>query len=188
MSSRNLYRIGGISAILSVLLEFFSMFRKVDVFGMGGKFDYYSYLLNNIFLVLIAVALYYLYSSRERTLSLAALLLSIIGVIMPLIELKSDELFLVVWVFSHIVPILLFGIAAYQHPQAGLPRTLAIIGILYAVIQIAFYALYNILPDLNLGVIDNLPLILSWGWMIWVGVILLTGKTQDSPKKISTTL
>jgi hypothetical protein len=59
---------------------------------------------------------------------------------------------------------------------------------LYAVIQIAFYALYNILPDLNLGVIDNLPLILSWGWMIWVGVILLTGKTQDSPKKISTTL
>lgn len=188
MSSKNLYRIGGIAAILSMLLDFRDVFF-VDP-NVGTRFDYYSYLLNNILIVLVAWALYHLYASVDRRFSLVAIILSLIGVVTlfintaPFIDLPNG-IFLTAWIFNHIIPILLFGILAYRHYQLGIPRILAMIGILYAVIQVIFYILYNLFPDLNLGLVDNLPVILSSVWLIWTGALLLSGKLQESPEGIN---
>lgn len=183
MSSRNLYRIGGIAALMSVLLALIDIFITVDVDGMGTKFDYYSYRLDNLLLALLAWSLYHLYGLVERKLSLTALILSIVRVAIPLIKFPSGT-FSMVWIPVSLIPILLFGILAYRYPQLGMPRILAVIGISYPIIQVIFYVLYSSFSDLNLGFIDNLPLVLNLAWLIWTGIILLSGKLQESPEKI----
>lgn len=190
MSSKNIYRIGGIAAFMSVLLDFRDVFF-VDPNADGTRFDYYFYFLNNILVVLVAWALYHLYTSANRRFSLVAIILSIIGVVTllinatPFINLPYG-IIITAWIFNNVIPVLFFGILAYQHHQLGIPRILAVIGILYAVVQVIFYILYSIFPDLNLGLVDNIPVILSSVWLIWAGALLLFGKLQESPEKIST--
>ncbi len=189
MSSKNIYRIGGIAAFMSVLLDFRDAFF-VDPNADGTRIDYYFYFLNNILVVLVAWALYNLYTSANRRFSLAAITLSILGVVTLLINATPFinlpyEIIITAWIFNNVIPVLLFGILAYQHHQLGFPRILAVIGILYAVVQVIFYIVYSIFPDLILGLIDNLPVILSSVWLIWTGALLLSGKIQESPEKIS---
>jgi hypothetical protein len=183
MSPKNLYRIGGIAAILSVLLALIDIFITVDVNGMGTKFDYYSYRLDNILLALMAWSLYRLYTLKERGVSLIALILSVFRIAIPFIKFPSGT-FSTVWISVSLIPILLFGILAFRYPHLGMPRTLAIIGISYPIVQVIFYALYRSFSDLNLGFVDNLPLVLNLVWLIWTGAMLLSGKLQESPETI----
>jgi hypothetical protein len=187
MSSKTFYRIGGIAALLSVLLALIDIFITVDVNGRGTRFDYYSYLLDIVLIVLVVWALYRLYNSVDRRLSLVAVISSTIGGVVLFINATPfvdfpDGVFLTALIFNQIVPILLFGILAYQNPQLGIPRVLAAIGILY----IFFYLiLYQVFSNTDLGVLDNLPLILNLVWLAWTGAILLFGKLQEVPEKIN---
>jgi hypothetical protein len=185
MSSKNLYRIGGIAAILSVLLSFKDIFS--DVNEARTYFNYLSYLLlNNILFILAAWALYHLYFSVERRLSLAALILSIVGAAASFINWDS-EILPIVWVFisaliNFVIPILLFGFLAYRNAQLGMPKILYGIGILYAILWAVIYIVYG---EVELGFVDNLPIILSSVWLIWTGVVLFFGKLQESPAGIN---
>jgi hypothetical protein len=169
---------------MSVLLALIDIFITVAVDGMGTKFDYYSYRLDNILLALMAWSLYHLFSSAERKLSLTALILSIVRVAIPFIKFPSGT-FSMIWIPVSLIPILLFGILAYRYPQLGMPRILAVIGISYPITQAIFYILYRSFSDLNLGFVDNLPLVLNLTWLIWTGVILLFGKLYKSPDGVN---
>ncbi len=173
MSTRNLYRIVGVAAILSALIDFKDYFLS-DPDTLGTKFDYYTYLANNGFLVLIAIAFYFLYNRRAKGLSIIAITLSALGFIMPLVSIQiPDNIFTWVFAAEHVIPILIFGILAYRYHQLGMPRVLGIIGILYAIVQIIYYILYNISPNLNIGIVDYFPGLLDLVWLIWTGGIFL---------------
>jgi hypothetical protein len=186
MSSKHLYRVGGIAAILSMLLALIDIFITVDVDGAGTRFDYYSYLLDIVLIVLVAWALYHLYASVNRRLSLIALAASTTGAAVLFINTASfinlpDGIFLTAWILNRIIPILLFGILAYRHPQLGMSRFLAAIGLLYV---LAYLILYRVFSEADLGFIDNIPSILNFIWLAWTGSILLFGKLQESPEEI----
>jgi hypothetical protein len=175
MSSKNLYRIGGIAAFLSTLLIFKDIFfavRRYDTY-----FEYLFYLLlNNILFILTAWALYHLYNSVARKLSLTALILSILGAAVSFITWDSETL-PIVWAFvsasiNFVIPILLFGFLAYRHTQLGMPQILW---------GISIDIVYG---EVELGFVDNLPSIIESVWLVWTGVILLSGKLQESPEKI----
>lgn len=173
MSTKSLYRIFGVTTILSALIDFKDYFLS-DPNALGTRFDYYTYLANNLFLVLIAIAFYLLYNKRARGLSIIAIILSALGFIMPLVSIEiPDNIFIWVFAIEHIIPFLIFGILAYQYHQLGMPRVLGIIGILYAIVQIVYYILYKISPNLNIGIADYFPGLLDLVWLIWTGGIFL---------------
>lgn len=187
MSIKSLYRIGGIAAILSALIEFKDAFL-VDPNAAGTKFDYYTYLANNIFLVLIALAFYYLYSTLEkRLLSHIALILAVAGAVIPFTHIEiPDNAFTWIFALEHVVPIFVFGILVYLYRSSGMPRTLGAIGILYAVVQVTYYGFYNVFLNWDSGMIGNFPAILNLVWLIWTGVLLLSGKLYEAPHGINT--
>ena len=183
MSSKNLYRVGGIVAFLSTLLIFKDIFfavRRYDTF-----FEYLFYLLlKNILFIITAWALYHLYNSVARKLSLTALILSILGAAVSFITWDSETL-PIVWAFvsasiHFVIPILLFGFLAYRHAQLGMPQILWGISILYALSWGIVDIVYG---EVELGFVDNLPSIIESVWLVWTGVILLSGKLQESPEK-----
>lgn len=185
MSSKNLYRIGGTAAFVSALLDFRDIFF-IEPNDLGTRIDFYFYLLNIVLVILVYRALYHLFASVDRNFTLVAIISSVISAVAlfinaaPFIDLPNGML-TTAWIFNHIIPVLLFGILAYRHYQLGMPKVLGVIGILYAVIQIIFYILYNVFSNLYLGIIDNLPPSLNLVWLIWTGIILLFGKLYESP-------
>lgn len=173
MPNKILYRIGGISAFLLVIFDFIDIFITKDVDGMGTKFDYYSYLFSNFLLALVIWALFLLFTTKGKWLGGAALVLSIFGVIMPLIDIPSG-FYIYAYSLSHIIPVLVFGVLAFVYPHQGIPKVLGVIGILYAVLQILIYIVYRVSSDtFSFGFFDNVPMMLSWIWLAWTGFILL---------------
>jgi len=188
MSSKNLYRIGGITAILSVLLTLVYIFTS-DADGNLTELGSLFYRLSNFSIILVAWVLYHLYSSVSKRLSLAALILSIAGTALPFLRWKqgSPMEFVAIFVYlGHIVPLFLFGILAYRHVQLGMPRSLGVVGILYTIISVVFYILYRIMPeDFDLGIIGYIPQALNLVWLAWTGFSLLFGKPQESSETIN---
>lgn len=193
MSSKNIYRTGGIAAIASVLREIIVNFVPDDVIDnlIGARFNFYLlHLLSYVLILLIIWTLYHLYASINQKLSLTAFIVSIIGTVVllmngtPFIDFPS-RIFIIALIFNQIIPVIIFGILAYQHPHLGMPRVLAIVGILYAVIWSVFYALGKIFPDLNLGFAYNLSIVLNLVWLIWTGRILLSGKLEEISKNVN---
>lgn len=193
MSSKNIYRIGGIAAIGSILREIIVGFVPSDVIDnlISARLNFYIFdLLSYVLILLIFWTLYHLYAATNQRLSLSALILSVIGTVVllmngtPFIDFPH-RIFIIVLIFNQIIPVLIFGILAYQHPRLGIPRILAVIGISYAVIWIVFYVLRNIFPDLNLGFADNLPFVLNLAWLTWTGGVLLFGKLEEISKNVN---
>jgi hypothetical protein len=84
------------------------------------------------------------------------------------------------------MPILLFGILMYRNAQLGMPRILGAIGIFSTVLWIIH------LIDKFISIIDisgltfittPLSFYLLLAWLVWTGVILLSGKLQVSVVK-----
>lgn len=188
MLSKNLYRIGGIAALLSALLVIADIFsvNANEVRLYRTHFGYLFHLfLTNILFILVAWALNHLYRSAERRLPLTALIISIVGAAVSFIS-WSSETSPIVWIFisaliNFVIPILLFGFLAYRHTQLGMPQILWGISILYVISWAIIYIIYG---EVELGFVDNLPSIVEVVWLIWTGVILLSGKLQESPEKI----
>lgn len=193
MSSKNIYRIGGFAAIASILREIIIGFVPSDAIDnlISARLNFYIFdLLSYVLILLIFWTLYHLYASTNPRLSLAALILSVIGTVVllmngtPYIDFPH-RIFIIVLMFNQIIPVLIFGILAYRHPRLGIPRILAVIGISYAAIWIVFYVLRNIFPDLNLGLVYNIPFVLNLVWLIWTGGILLSGKLEEISKNVN---
>lgn len=193
MTSKNIYRIGGIAALVSMLREIIVDFVPDVVIDnlIGARLSFYLlHLLSYVLILLIIWTLYHLYASTNQKLSLAALIVSIIGTVVllmngtPFIDFPS-WIFIVALIFNQIIPILIFGILAYQHPHLGMPRVLAIIGILYAVIWGVFYLLGKMSSNLNFDFIYNLSFVLNLVWLLWTGIVLLSGKLEEISKTVN---
>jgi hypothetical protein len=187
MSSKNLYRIGGIAAVLSALLVIADIFsvNANEVRLYRTHFGYLFHLfLTNILFILVAWTLDHLYRSAERRLPLAALILSIIGAAVSFITWDS-ETSPIIWTFvstliNFVIPILLFGFLAYRYAKLGMPRIFYGLSILYVVSWAIIYIVYG---EVELGFVDNLPLIIQSAWLAWTGGVLLFGKLQDSSEE-----
>lgn len=193
MTSKNIYLTGGIAAFVSVLREIIVDFVPDDVIDnlIGARFSFYLlHLLSYVLILLIIWTLYHLYAPTNQKLSLTALIVSLIGTVVllmngtPFIAFPSS-IFIIALIFNQIIPILIFGILAYQHPRLGMPRALAIIGILYATIWGIFYVLGRMSPDSNFDFVYNLSFILNLVWLIWTGSVLLFGKLEEISKNVS---
>lgn len=184
MSSRSLYRIGGIAAILSALLVVVDVF-SVDINEVRVYRTHYGYLfhlfLTNILFILIAWTLNHLYRSAERRLPLTALILSIIGAAVSFISWDS-ETSPIIWTFvsaliNFVIPILFFGFLAYRHTKFGMSRIFFGLSILYVISWAIIYIVYG---EVELGFVDNLPSIIESVWLAWMGGILLFGRLKES--------
>jgi hypothetical protein len=183
MSTKNLYRIGGIAALLSILLILTNVFY-LEPDGGVTQLGRLALRISVILFVPIAWSLYVLYGSINRPLSLTSLILSIAGSISFFInwnlilpdEISSMFVFFFNALDFFIIPTLLFGILAFLYPQLGMPRILGIIGIASSILWIIFYfrddTTYFILNPLNLRLV----------WFAWTGAVLLFGKIQESVK------
>lgn len=191
MKSKYPYRIGGISAYIILLITLLNRFESVKIylrdftlFGFSSSFILYI-LTRTLFIFFISWALYHLFSSKDRRLSLSALISNIFGIVLFLLYTFSimfdypDLVYIISAILSETLPALLFGILAFKNVELGIARPLAIASILYATTNAIIYILWGMFPDLSLGFIDYLPIILDNIWLAWIGSVLLFGKFNE---------
>ena len=183
MSTKNLYRIGGIAAFLSILLILTNVFY-LEPDGGVTQLGRFALRTSTILFIPIAWSLHVLYGPVNRSLSLASLILSIVGAISFFMDWNSilpDEIYSPLeFVFNvldfFIIPTLLFGILTFLYPQLGIPRILGMIGIAYSILWVIFY----FSEEITSSILN--PLNLRLVWFAWTGAVLLFGKIQESVK------
>lgn len=177
MSANNLYRIGGIAVFVGIIL-------------------FLGYLISPVFLALGALsfaiftyALYRLFKTDAPGLSLVGAVLGIGGaVLLAVLILASGAQNNVLQNFAIwaalFTPPLFFGILAYQHPGAGMPRILALIGILGGIGGLLNLILTLIgggdwsnpnnpaLAPLIMGTY-YVGMLTTLVWLVWTGILLL---------------
>lgn len=194
MSNNNLFRIGGIAAIASIVLLVFA-------FAAGGgstsisDVSFLMRLLLSAFAIAVAVfvfSLYRLYRAEEPTMSLVGAIGGIGGAVLLVISvlilnLQSLTLYGIAMFATLFLPALLFGFLAYQHSQIGFSRILGAIGIVAGV----FGLINTVLVVMGGGDWNKpndpalYPLIMgSYSiaslaaavWLVWGGIVLLRRK------------
>jgi hypothetical protein len=192
MSSDTFHRTGGIALILSGILTistFFTLRPSGDLTPTGFILDMLSFIL----LVPGLFVLYGHYKTIAPVSSLAALILSIVGIVVygvlgPLVPAWENSAGLI-GVLGLALPIMLFGISCYRHPQFGLPRMAGMIGILTGLMGVVNVS--SILAGggdwKNAGnaslqtlilVSYATLLLLSTVWCLWTGWVLLSAKSD----------
>lgn len=177
MSSQSLYRLGGLAAILGLILCF-------------GSYALLGLLAGAVLMLAVfVVALYRLFRDKAPGLSLAALIVAIGGAVvagMTVLVTGSQTGMLVAagaWAI-YFLPPLVFGFLAYQHRSAGLPRGLAVCGLVGGVFGLINNSLVIIgggdyanpsLPALAplIGVTYLLATVPTLVWLVWAGLALL---------------
>jgi len=180
MASSSLFRIGGIAGILSIVLIIgYAVWPPLLAVGA-------------LVLAVFIFALYRLFSPGSPMLSLVGAAVGIGGAVILAVMLliRGDQNAapqnLALWA-SMFFPPLVFGLAAWQQPKVGMPRPLAIIGLVGGV-----FGLVNLLLTLagggNWSQPNNpalaMPIMLAYYvatlatlvWMVWTGIILVRMK------------
>jgi hypothetical protein len=192
MSSNHFYRLGGIALILSGILTistFFTLTPSGDLTPPGFILDVLGY----IFLVPGLFVLHKQYKTVAPLSGQAAIILCILGTVVfgflgPLVP-AWENLAGLIGVLGLVLPIMLFGISFYRHPELGMPRILGITGILTGIMGIV-----NVITVLagggdwkNVGNIGleglifisyAVLIILGLIWCIWTGLLLLSSKAD----------
>ena len=180
MPSNNLYRIGGIAAIVSVVLMIGYVILP-PLFAVGA-----------LAMAVFIFALYRLFSAGAPTWSLVGAVLGIGGsvILAAMWLINGDQNAapqnLATWA-SFFVPPLVFGLTAYQQPKIGMPRILAIIGIIGGVAGLINLIIVLIgggnwaqpnNPALGplIMVSYYLGTLFALVWMVWTGLALLRRK------------
>ncbi len=180
MSSSTLFRIGGIAAILGIVLSFAYVVLPA------------AFVVGTLVIAVFVFALYRLFSTESPMLSLAGAILGIGGAVVLAVLVFTSGVQnnalqnLMIWA-SFFAPPLLFGFIAYQHNNQGMSRTLGIIGILGGL-----GGLVNIIVTLIAGGNWEKPnnpalspvimgsyyigMLLTLVWMVWSGIVLLRRK------------
>lgn len=180
MNNSSLSRIGGIAALLGIVLSLGSMAMPA-LLAIGS-----------LAVAVFIFALYRLFSPLAATVSLVTAIVGIVGaIVLAIMSLSAvapnNSLSnLATWA-SWMLPPLAFGFLAYQHPEAGFSRLLGIIGILGGVA-----GLLNLIVVLIGGgnwaepnnpalgpvimVTYYVAMLLTLVWLVWTGVVLLRSK------------
>lgn len=180
MDNISISRIGGIAAILSIVLSVGAMAAPI-LLAPGS-----------LLLIVFVIALHRLFNTRAGMLSLAAAVVAIAGaaVLMALTVASGSAGVpnnalsnLATWV-AWFLPPLAFGYLGYRHPDAGFSRVLSIIGIVGGL-----FGLLNLIVvligggswaepnDPALGPIIMITyyggMLFTLAWMVWAGIVLL---------------
>jgi hypothetical protein len=177
MNNPSLFRIGGIAAILGIVLIFASEAIPV-LLGIG--------------LLLTAVFYFAVHKSHgSSTLGLAAAGSAVVGAIGLLINGTDPSTIVnVLMVLGYMLPAVLAGLAVRGKP--GFPRTLPIIavvggalGIVNAIVNIAGGGDWTNLSNPTLQLLSNLTYyaaaLLVVVWLVWTGILLLRVKEAAQP-------
>lgn len=190
MLNKHLFRLGGLSAFIGLA------FTLADVFFTGvtspNAVPLASKLLNSaaaLTLIPFAYALYHLYRGEAPGLSKIGLgevvfAAALFILCMLFLNLQPLALYNLAFTAIYIVPGLIFGLLAYQQPQAGLPRTLGVIGIVSGVIGLVRFVVLTLgggdwtnLTNPALAPIIMVSyitwMILGLIWWVWTGIILV---------------
>ena len=184
------YRLGGISAFLSIALIL------VDTIVTGvvspANVPLSSRLLNSaaaLILVPMLYALYVIHRDQAPTLGRVAwfeYLGAVVLYVICLLALNLRPLALYNFAFAavNMIPSLLFGILMARQPQSGMPRGLGILGIVAGILGIVRYILVTLgggdWTDLSNPALQPIIffsyigwIFLSVIWLIWTGILLL---------------
>ena len=177
MSSNNLFRIGGIAAILGIVLMFAGDAIPVLV-GIGLLlFGLFYYALDK-----------FLGSSPLGLAAVGSTVVGAIGLIFT--GTNPTVIFNIFMVLAFMLPALLAGLAA--RGKAGFPRFLPIIGIaggalgiVNAVVNLAGGGDYTNLSSPTLTLLSNLTYypasLLVAVWLVWGSILLLRAKGAAQP-------
>ena len=134
MSTKNLFRVGGIFAFIGL------GFTLADFLTTGvvspSEVPMLSKLLNvasALTIIPLAFALYQLYREEVPTLSMTAMVEALLAVVlfaicMLFLNLQPLGLYNFAFMAVYYLPPLLFGLLAYKQLRAGMPRALGVIG------------------------------------------------------------
>jgi hypothetical protein len=186
VSGNTVYRVGGIAAILGIVLSIGS-YAVPALLAIGS-----------LAVAVFIFALYRLFSPYSSALSLAATVLGIIGAVaLAIMSLPSGApnnslSNLAIWA-TWFLPPLAFGFLASRHPAAGMPRLLAIVGIVGGV-----FGLINVIATLIGGGDWSNPnnpalspvimasyyvgMLFVLVWLVWTGIVLLRSKAAPQPQ------
>ena len=186
MSNNTLFRIAGISGILSALAMLVLSFASDPNSGMSPVFAVPNAVLGIIFVA----GLYVLYRSEASTLSLTAAAISVIGyllfVVASLMQVTFPSPVLAVADSAvYIVGLTLFSWLAYRTHK--MPRLLAFVGFLAALAGVGSYVLMSV-TGASVTSMENLPPVLMAlyfvyligvvVWLAWTGIGLLRMKPE----------
>lgn len=181
--TNNLSRLGGIAAILGILLSIAYTINPVFL-GFGAL----------AFAVFI-FALYRIFSSESAGLSLAGAVVGIAGAaLLAFLTLTSQfqttqsnaTQGMAMWA-TFFFPPLVFGYLAYRHPGAGMPRTLGLIGLLGGVFGL-LNAIFSLIgggdwmnpnnPALSPFIMGTylIGMVLMLVWLAWTVILLMRRK------------
>jgi hypothetical protein len=177
MDNKMVFRLGGIAAFLVVILSLAYYVLPV-LFAVAA-----------LCLAVFVFALFRAFSSINSSLNMAAAILGIGGgiglaIATVLMNYQTGLVASVLTWLAFFSPPLLYGFLAYQNPQAGFSRILAILGILGGL-----FGLLNLVVVMigggdwanpsnpSMGTAINLTyypgLLLALVWLVWSGLILL---------------
>lgn len=167
MSSNNLARIAGWSAILSVVALVPAFLLAVANSGQDTSIGTTLFLLSTVLLAPVFYALYVFHRSQAQSIALVALVLGVLciaaGVIAPTPTVNA-----MIFNASSLlggIAILLFGYLGLGNPK--MPRALAVVAILLGVAS----AVSIVVDIVGLGLI-----VLIVVWLLWLAWLLLRGK------------
>ena len=186
MSNNTLFRVAGISGILSALAMLVLSFTSDPSSGMSPVFAVPNAVLGIIFVA----GLYVLYRSEASTLSLTAAAVSVIGyllfVVASLMQVTfPNPLLAVADSAVYILGLTLFSWLAYRTHK--MPRLLALVGFLAALAGVGSYVLMSV-TGASVTSMETLPPVLMAlyfvyllgvvVWLAWTGIGLLRMKPE----------
>jgi hypothetical protein len=174
--NNTLYRIGGGAAILGLLA------------ALSYNAAPALFLVSPWLIAIFWFALYRLFRAEANSLGLAGVAVSVVGAVLILFTGDNpSHLYTIALLCSWFLPALIFGYLGFQSRSAGLPRLLAILGMVAGV----FGVLNAIVVSIGGGdyTQPNNPALAPWIgvtyypgalaaviWFIWGGIVLLRKK------------
>ena len=186
MSNNNLFRIAGISGILSAIMMVVFSLSGDPSSGMSTAFTVVSAVLG----ILLVAGLYLLYRGEAPTLSLAASAISVIGYVLFVVASLMQVTFpnpvlAAADIAVYILGLSLFSWLAYRMHK--MPRLLAVVGFLAALAGAGSYVIMSVTGTSFTGY-ENLPPVLTVlfivyllgvvVWLAWTGISLLRMKPE----------
>ena len=184
MSNNTLFRIAGLSGILSAVLM---LVMSATIDTSGGMSPMYAVPIAVLGIIFVA-GLYVLYRSEASTLSLTAAAISVIGyllfVVASLMQLAFPSPVLAAAdIAVYILGLTLFSWLAYRTHK--MPRLLAFVGFLAALAGAGSYVMMSV-TGASVTSMENLPPVLMAlyfvyllgvvVWLAWTGISLLRVK------------
>lgn len=180
MNNQTFFRVGGIAVILAVL------------FSLGAYISPFLLAVGSVCMAIFVFALYLQFKPENSSFSLVSAIVGIAGalglaVFAAINGIQASSISGIFTWMTFFLPPLLFGYLGYRYSQAGVPRLLAIIGLVGGIFGllnflVTWYAGGDYsnpnnpaLAPLIMGTyyVGMLPTLV---WMVWSGIVLLRKK------------